>query len=214
MNFTDLHDKMFQVTSGLLTRDAFFKWLNENIEVTKYLPIVNKYGVIRRFSDKFQEDMEEYMGREDKPGLDFLYLMYDINIMFNVMFKYIDVIVYADQRTLDNYDLVMQSGLYDYIMYNCNSDYKELREKCDRLSGIDDLNIVSTFTEIIGNQLKVEDIREMKELVDGIDKEKLDILKAVEMFNNPLIAGAIETIRKEEAKTAMQSDGDKSGERK
>lgn len=214
MNFTDLHDKMYQVVSGLLPRDEFFKWLNANIEVKQYLPIVNKYGVIRRFSEKFQEDMDEYMNREDKPGLDFLYLMYDINLMFNVMFQYIEMIVYSDQRTLNNYDLVMQSGLYDYIMHKCSRDYAEIKQKCDRLSGIDDLNIVATFTEILGNQLKVEDIREMKEMVDGIDTEKLEILKVVQMLNNPLIAGAVETIRKEEAGIAMQSDGGKSGERK
>lgn len=185
VNFNDLHDKMFQSKSGLISKEDFFEWVGKNIEINTYIPITKKYALIRIFSDKFSDMVNNDLENEDN---DYIFLIYDINQVFVLLFAYTDMIILSQNRTIDNYDLIMESGLFDYIMKFCEKDYKLLIEKCDKVTGINDLNILKQFVSSIGNQPTVEDMKKIRDIINNeIDSDKLEIIKAVQEYNNPAL---------------------------
>lgn len=202
INFNDLHDKLAQKVNGLITKDDLYEWLNENIKISSYLPLIKKYALIRVFSDKFKDSMQDNIENEDD---DFIYLMYDINQLFTLLFAYTDMILLSKYKTLDNYDLIMKSGFFDYMMQFCETDYRELISKCDRLTGIDNLYIMKQFIQSIGNQPSVEDVEKIRDIINNeVDKEKLEIIKAVQEYNNPMLKKIIGNISKENIEDVMK----------
>lgn len=186
MKFTDLHDKMAQCVNGLISKESFYSWLDENIKVKSYLSIVVKYATISIFSEKVTQEINDYLEKKEATG--YIYMTYDINLVFELLFKYIDMVVISKNRTIENYDLVMQSGLYEYIISKCGKDYEDLVKKCDRASNIDTMGIIRELSNIFVNPPSVEDIEKIKDIINNdIDKEKLQILKAVEEYNNPTL---------------------------
>lgn len=207
MTFNDLKDKMTQVSLSLITIEDFYGWLDENISVKKYIPIVNKYAIVRMFSNNFVEDLNNEIIKEEV-SMDYIYLTYDINLMFSILFEYIDVFVFGKDRTTSNYDLVVNSGLYSYIIKKCEEDYKKFEDICKLMSGVNDVNIMNMFTSLINSNLDNSKLEEAKDIVNNIDKEKLEILKVVEQYNNPVIKKAIDNISKESMKKNIKKDGE------
>lgn len=194
LNFNDLHDKLAQRKMGLITKENLYSWLDENMEVTSYLPITKKYAICKLFSDKFQEQVKN---NEDQDQ-DYIYLLYDLNCLFTLLFSYTDMIVISKHRTLVNYDLIIESGLYDYILSFCKEDYLRLVEKCDRVTGIDNLSTFMYFSTAIGKQPSVEEFERIKDIVNNeLDKDKLDIIKVLQEYNNPMMKKIIDNVSKD-----------------
>lgn len=206
MKFTDLHDKMAQCVNGLISKEDFYSWLDENIKVKSYLSIATKYAIISMFSDKVTEEISEYLNKKEATG--YIYMTYDINVVFELLFKYVDIIVLSKNRTIENYDLVMQSGLYDYITSKCGKDYDDLVKKCDRASNIETMGIIRELSNIFVNPPSIEDIEKIKDIINNdIDKEKLEILKAIEEYNNPTLKKIVDNISKETTSKEPSKNG-------
>lgn len=197
LNFTDLHDKMVQRKTKLITKKDFEAWLKENVEVKPYLSIATKYAVISIFSDNMNKQIKDFYESEYQ-NFEYIYLTYDINLIFDLLFKYLDMIVLSKYRTAENYDLVMQSGFYDYMMGKCGVDYKNMVEKCDRATGIDNLSVIHELTTIFANPPSVEEIEKIRDIINNdINPEKLEILQAMAEYNNPTMKKIIDKASEE-----------------
>lgn len=195
IKFTDLHDKLVQCNTGLISKEQLTSWLDENVKVKKYISLSTKYAIISVFVNNINTIVDDINIEED---LDYLYMTYDINLMFGLLFQYIDIPVISKYRSIENYDLVMESGLYDYLMDKCEKDYRVMVEKCDRLTGINNLSITRELSNIFGNPPSVEDIERIKDLINNeIDVEKLNIIKAIEEYNNPTLKKIIDRAERE-----------------
>lgn len=195
IKFTDLHDKLVAYNTKLINKEQLEKWLDENIEVKKYISLSTKYAIISVFVDNFNVSIGDKIDSGD--DMDYLYMTYDINLMFSLLFQYIDIPVVSKYRTIDNYDLIIESGFYDYLLDRCGKDYKILVEKCDRITGINNLIIVKELTNIFGNPPSVDDIERIKDLINNeIDIDKLNIIKAIEEYNNPNLKKIIDKVEK------------------
>jgi hypothetical protein len=202
LSFNDLHDKMAQRVNGLISKEDFYMWLNENMETQPYLSIVKKYAVSQAFSENLTKSLDKDI---DEIGLDFFYLTYDLNQMFALLFAYTDIVVTSKHRTIANYDLVMQSGLYDYILSCCKDDYKTLVEKCDRVSGIDSLFLVNSVLKNL-RQPSVEEWEQIRDIINNdIDKEKFEIIRDIQEFNDPTMKVIRKSIKEKSAKEAMDN---------
>ena len=197
IKFSDLHDKLNQYVLNLITKKELEQWLKDNIKIKKYLSLVEKYAIIDVFDDKFIDAIKN----ADNINNNAIYIMYDINCMFDLLFKYVDIVVLSKYRTIENYDLIVKSGFYDYILKGCKSDYDELLFKCDRVTGINELNLFRSFESIINNQPTAEDYERIRDIINNeIDKDKLQILQAVEAYNNPTMNKIVEGISTEALK--------------
>lgn len=202
IRFTDLHDKLIQYTTHLITKKELLSWLGENVPVRKYISISEKYAIISMFIKEFNNAVKNVIIDNEKAP--FVYLTYDINCMFNLLFRYTDIIVLSKNQTVDNYDLMMQSGFYDYVISKCKNDYLDLQRKCDRTIGIDIYSVVRELQVIFATPPSVEDIEKFKESINEIDPSKLEILKTIEEYNNPMMKKVIDGITKESVKEAIK----------
>ena len=202
INFNDLHDKMFQVTSGLISKESFFEWLDENIDIDVYIPVATKYAIASVFSKEIFSDMS---GTDIAEDIDYIFLKYETERLFNSLFSYIKIKVSKNNKTFDNYDLVFKSGLYDYVMKFCESDYKRFLDIFDRVSGINTLTIMNQFVTFIGKQPNVEDMERIRDIINNeIDTDKMEILKAVQEYNSPVMKQVIQGLSTESLKEVIK----------
>ena len=202
ISFNDLHDKLLQRVDNLISRDELYDWLDNNLEVKNYLPLTTKYAEIRIFSDKFKDDVDSNIDDKD---VDFIYFVYDLNQLFVFLFAYTDIVVLSKNRTIENYDLIMKSGFFDYMMQYCKNDYESVIEKCDKVTGIEDVNIIKSFAMAIGSYPSVEEMERIRDIVNNeIDKDKLEIIKAVEEYNNPVMEKIAEVVKSDSLKEAVK----------
>lgn len=194
LSFTDLKDKMVQVTTALITNKQFIDWLDENMEVKKYLPITAKYASISLFASTFDDVIAKYEEIHHESGV-VNYMTYDINVMFDFLFQYTNCTVIPKYRTTDNYDLVMQSGLYRYIVYRCQNDFDDLKRKCDRVIGIDFYFMAKAMKDILGKFPTPDEANKITEAVNEIDTEKLQALRDIQAMNNPMTAKVIQAVK-------------------
>lgn len=202
ISFNDLHDKLLQRVDNLISRDELYDWLDNNLEVKNYLPLTTKYAEIRIFSDKFKDDVDSNIDDKD---VDFIYFVYDLNQLFVFLFAYTDIVVLSKNRTIENYDLIMKSGFFDYVMQYCKNDYESVVEKCNKVTGIEDVNTIKSFTMAIGSYPSVEEMERIRDIVNNeIDRDKLEIIKAVEEYNNPVMKKITEVIESDSLKEAVK----------
>ena len=125
--------------------------------------------------------------------------------MFVFLFAYTDIVVLSKNRTIENYDLIMKSGFFDYMMQYCKNDYESVIEKCNKVTGIEDVNIIKSFTMAIGSYPSVEEMERIRDIVNNeIDKDKLEIIKAVEEYNNPVMEKIAEVVKSDSLKEAVK----------
>lgn len=207
IRFTDLHDKIGQSTMGLITKEQLFKWCDENLEIKSYISISDKYALVKIFSQHFKEDVEEYLNKED---MNYVYMMYDLGLIFDIMFEYIDVQVLYKNRTVENYDFIMVSGFYDYVMSKCGRDYTVFSEMCGRMIGIDNLALILELNSIFAQEPDVESYERIKDIINNeVDQSKLQTLLEIERMNNKDMAKVVDGIKLDVLKETMSGgEGD------
>ena len=202
INFNDLHDKMSQVTSGSISREYFSEWLDENIDIDVYIPVATKYAIASVFSKEIFSGMS---GMDIAEDIDYIFLKYETERLFNSLFPYIKIKISKSNKTFENYDLIFKSGLYDYVMKFCESDYKRFLDIFDRVSGINTLTIMNQFVTFIGKQPNVEDMERIRDIInDEIDTNKMEILKAVQEYNSPVMKQVIQGLSTESLKEVIK----------
>lgn len=200
MDFMTLLEMATKRCDFKISEEEFINWLDENIEVNTYIPITMKYAVASIFSNNLK-DVEEI----DKSDLNICYfMMYDIGIMFDVLFRYIDVTALPDDKTSYNYDIFCKSGLKEYILNICKEDYNELVQICDRITAINQFALISSLSSFINPIPTTEDIDKIVNLFNNqLDKEKLQLVKDINLLNDPKMNKVLENIKKQSINEIM-----------
>lgn len=184
MKFTDLHDKMVQSSKNLINREEFYGWLEDNITVKNYIPITEKYSSLSVFSIRFEIELDDFIRGNDN-DISTFYMVYDKEKMFQVLFHYIDTVIIPKNRTFANYDLIFTSGLYDYLMPICGEDYDRYSKICDRVLGVELTSLTKALAESMAKVPSAEEMEKIKNIINSLDKDKMEILKVIEEYNNP-----------------------------
>ena len=202
INFNDLHDKMYQRKTNLISKQDFYEWLDSNIEIKKYIPVTKKYAIASISSRKVFSKME---GLDISTDLDFIFLQYELEKLFTVITSYTGLKIDSKSHSPENYDLIYESGFYEYLSDNTGKDLNTFEDVCDRVSGVNTLSIMQQFVTFIGKQPSVEDMEKIKDIINNdIDKDKLQILQTVQEYNNPMMKSVIDSVKKEEIIKVME----------
>ena len=202
LEFNILKNKMEDVINKIISKNDFYDWLNENLEVSEYISLSKKYDYMKAFSIAFQYDiLDDALNKEDI-DVEYIYINYDMYELFRLLLKYTNINIIYQENTLENYDLIHISGLYSYIINICQNDFNDLKEKSERVLGINNLSIIKQLTDIFDNR---ESITEFKDATMKLEKvlkskkvsENMRLLKEIELFNNPLLGEIIENRTKE-----------------
>lgn len=207
MNFNDLIDKLTQRKLNLITAQDLVQWLSDNVKVTPYISLSKKYSIASMIKNSYRqlvsnEDMDDF-------SLEYINLQYDVISTFYILFTYIDMVVPMDKMTIENYDLIMSSGFSNYIMCYAGDDYKDFVAKCEKLTGIRDLEILHEFMTQIAERFDISNIQEIRKELNKLDMRKLGLIESVARFNDPLTAEVADTLKvaaREKAKEEMKTN--------
>nr|DAT69641.1 MAG TPA: hypothetical protein [Caudoviricetes sp.]DAT69713.1 MAG TPA: hypothetical protein [Caudoviricetes sp.] len=200
ISFNDLHDVMAQRNNGLISKEKFSLWLDENLKLIRYIPLAKKYAIIGIFSNRIKNGM----GEEGEYNTDAVLLYYDLNQLFDLLFAYTNVPISTKDRSLDNYDLIMTSGFFSYVYNYCGGDYEDLVRKCDNATGINTVCIMEQIVQAIGKQPTVSEMRQMANIINNdIDKDKLELIKTIQEYDNPLMKKVVNSISEQSAREVM-----------
>ena len=206
MNFNDLLDKLTQRKLNLITGQDLIQWLSENVKVTPYISLSKKYGIASLIKKQYRElvsaeDMDDF-------SLEYVNLQYDIISTFYILLAYVDIVAPTDKMTIENYDLLMSTGFSNYVMCYAGDDYKDFVAKCEKLTGIRDLEILNEFITEIGKRLDITNIQDIRKELNKMDMRKLGLIESVARLNDPLTTEVADTLKvaaREKAKEEMKA---------
>ena len=203
ITFEKLRDMMMFVEDGSLSKSEFWKWLSENLEIKNYLNLIEKYSIIKLFAIDFQyKYMNKVISGEDDIGVEYFYMQYDMYSFFELFFPYIGIEVENCFKNTENYDLIFNSGLYEYVMSRCKDDYYSLKEKCDMVIGIKDLSVISKLGEFVEKNINISEFNKSMVKFDSIMKKKnvrenLKFINSINMFNDPNLLKVIDLVKED-----------------
>jgi len=207
ISWNNVHDKINQKVTKLISNSDFVKWVNENIEIKLYIPIAQKFSIASSFSENFQKDVDFLLDRyseiklEDMP---IIHMTYVVNQLLMLLREYTNIDVSKKDATVKNYDLIVSSGLREIILSVCSKDYVELTSYCDKITGINHFDICANMLNI-----KIPDEKQTRNIVKQIKKiDDTDIkkIKDINAINNPRVQRIVDKINQEPDNGVLAKD--------
>lgn len=141
----------------------------------------------------------------------------EIACCFDGLLSYVNIEpeVNIDIKNYENYDLIYQSGLADYILEYCGKDYDRLARMMERTLSYQNLSeLVQSMREMDTGNLRelTNTIRGMK---DEIDPEVIKNIADIMRLNDPTLNDLKDSVDKEAVDKAFTKDsGKKENEQK
>jgi len=210
MKFSELHDKLAQRQSNLITDQDVIKWLSSSIKMKKYVPVIRKYAVIGVIQNTYKTLLDE----NNKGDFDIAYLnmSYDIVRTIRLLLEYTDVEYSMSDITMSNYDLLCGTNFYSYVMLYAKEDYDNFVDKCDRATGIRDLQILHEVVNEIADKFNIDNLSKVREEINKMDMRKLGLLESVAKLNDPTVAQIADVMKKQAAVESMSKARDESSD--
>lgn len=171
----------------------FGKYISENIIVESYIPLGKKAAYVDIFAKNFSFVIENMISDGYSTIADIL-LEYELRKVCDIMFRYTNIDFDIKYQNNMEYDLIMQSGFYFYVMTIAREDYKMLCEYLDIAVGVKDMSIMEQFNRHI-NIPSTTDIDAMVEKINNIDNDKLNKLLHIIDMNDPLTKSVTDVIK-------------------
>ena len=170
----------------------------QNLVIRAYLPMQEKVVALVRMvmdSDKDIDVPEAFF----TAGL-------EIACCFDGLLSYVNIEpeVNPDIKSYENYDLIYQSGLADYILEYCGKDYERLVRMMERTLSYENLtDLVQSMREMDTGSLRelVNNLRNMK---DEIDPEVIKNIADIARMNDPALNDLKDTIDNEAVDKAFE----------
>lgn len=174
----------------------------QNLVIRAYLPMQEKVVALVRMvmdSDKDIDVPEAFF----TAGL-------EIACCFDGLLSYVNIEpeVNPDIKSYENYDLIYQSGLVDYILEYCGKDYERLVRMMERTLSYENLtDLVQSMREMDTGSLRelVNNLRNMK---DEIDPEVIKNIADIARMNDPALNDLKDTIDNEAVDKAFEEKTD------
>lgn len=188
MTYKELRKNMLN-----MDKKDFTKYLEDNLIIKRYLPIGQKNVIIDVCSHEATNIIESRL-EDGYSNLTDIYIDIEMIKLFDFMFRYINVDFDVTYRSYSEYDLIMQSGFYNYVMFYIEKDYNYICKIFDKVVGLDQLSLF----ELLNNKLKTPNEESINELISTLDKIKnTDLTKFEHLLelNDPLNAKVTNIIR-------------------
>lgn len=204
MTFNNIIDKLKQRKTNLITSQDLIQWLSDNVKVLTYIPITTKYYIASLIKNQYKNSVN--FGDAEDFNIEYYNLQYDIISTFYILMSYVNIVVPSDKMTPENYDLLMSTDFYGYIMCYASDDYRDFVSKCEKLTGIRNLEIINQFITEIGNRFNITNIQDIRKEINKIDMRKLGLLESIVKFNDKSKVDIMEAIDSAAKKEAMSKD--------
>ena len=174
----------------------------QNLVIRAYLPMQEKVVALVRMvmdSDKDIDVPEAFF----TAGL-------EIACCFDGLLSYVNIEpeVNPDIKSYENYDLIYQSGLADYILEYCGKDYERLVRMMERTLSYENLtDLVQSMREMDTGSLR-ELVNTLRNMKDEIDPEVIKNIADITRMNDPALNDLKDTIDNEAVDKAFEEKTD------
>ncbi len=175
VSFLDIYPKCMDKINKKISHEEFVEFLDNEIEVEKYISVSIK---------KSLSDLFFIVNSDDKDFVE-MALMLEVHKVFGILFSYTNIQIKPSEILAENYDVVLHSGLYDYIRARCNNDFilacnlidNALKFKC------------ASIAEVFNDGYDVDNLKEIVEssgnMFKNIETDKLSNITNILEMNDP-----------------------------
>ncbi len=198
IEYKELHEHM--VSDNPLD---FKLYLQRNISVKPYVSISKKCAYVDIAAMNLSHILQEMI--DDKvSSLADMCMYIEMEKLFTGLFMYINVNFNTDYQTYVEYDLIMESGLFEYVMKYAEKDYERFCHDVDIAVGIHDMSIIEAIKQHLHIPTE-EEVNAMTESLKNIDDTKMDKILRISDMNNPTLASFVDGVRKQAAQDAISN---------
>lgn len=175
----------------------------DGLTIETYLPIIKKYAAVSMFNKRLVELISN-MDKTTSEDIVAYYITYDVEKVFVILDSYAGIYSTFDERTTENYDLLISSGFYRMILAKCREDVHMFDNICNRNCGINNVWIMNQLSEIFCSSANVNNVEKIADIINNkINKNTLDKLNAIQLLTNPTLNTMINNLQKETADEVM-----------
>lgn len=187
-----------------------FETIKSQLIVREYMPLGQKEICLRKAIIDVRSD-EELMPYTAS-------ILYEIAVLFDCLLAYVvnlEPDIDSLYKDASFYDLIVMSGLKDYILSFCGKDYEDMRHMADRMITFDNLKELTKMLNFASDEEVRSLTNEFKNFTTNTDTELLRGLSKLMAMNDPLmnsIKNSVEDTAFRYAQTV--EDGDESSNNK
>lgn len=205
MFFRDIKLVLEQYLNGESSIEEIQK-IVDDLTIEAYLPIIKKYAAIGIFNKRLAELISD-MDKTTNEDIVAYYITYDVEKVFIILDSYAGIYSSFDERTVNNYDLIISSGFYRMILSKCREDVNIFENICNRNCGINNVWIMNQLNEIFCSSTNVANVEKIADIINNqINKDTLDKMNAIQLLTNPTLNAIVNNLQKETADKVMNRE--------
>lgn len=195
MTLKTVIDKLNQFRNKLIDKEALDSWLYENINISNYISVGNKYAHIHKVNETFTEEVAEVLN--NKSDIELIFMQYDMHVLFDILLHYTDIVVTKEDKTPEYYDVMMETEFDRYLKLAIGNDCVKFMEAFEKVSGINEINTMNIIKSAIDNNISQEDIDNLDKVFKKLNtKKNKDFLEDVMAYSNPAVKELMNNMRK------------------
>ena len=166
--------------------------LESKLVIKNYLPMEDKAVYITKAFLDADKDISV-------PSV-FVSIGFDIAMLFDCLLAYTNINVdnIADEdKIYENYDIIYESGLGDYILSYCKADYKRICKMLDRALSMEHISSLLTSLDAIDSDALEDVTKAINDLKKNGDKDMIHDMAQISRFADPEFEGLREKITDE-----------------
>lgn len=142
--------------------------------------------------DEILKDLGETITQKSKTDI---VKEYELTKFMFIVSQYIGVQISNENCTEEVYDLLHETGLVDYILDNANRDWDKFNEIVDNITGIKYYALTESIMNLFNDIPTQDKLKEFTNTVENIDPEKINNLRQIVDFNDPMTSQVVEAMK-------------------
>jgi len=173
----------------------FKLYLQRNIKIKPYVSISKKCAYVDIAAMNLSYRLQDMLS--DNVSTTAEMCMYiEMEKLFTGLFMYINVNFNTDYQSYVDYDLIMESGLFDYVMKYAEKDYNRFCADVDVAVGLQNMSVIEAMKTYLHVPTE-EEINHIVQSINGIDDTKMDKILRINDMNNPTLKSLVDGMHKQ-----------------
>ena len=120
---------------------------------------------------------------------------YELTKFMFITSQYIGTQIGNENCTEEVYDLLHEIGIVDYIIDNANRDWDKFNDIVDNVTGIKYYALTESIMNLFNDIPTQDKLNDFKKTMENIDPEKINNLRQVLDFNDPMTSQVVEAMK-------------------
>lgn len=142
--------------------------------------------------DEILKDLGETITQKSKVDI---IKEYELTKFVFIVSQYIGTQIGNENCTEEIYDLLHEIGLVNYIIDNANKDWDRFSEIVDTVTGVKYYALTETIMNLFNDIPTQEKLKDFADTMENIDPEKINSVRQILDFNDPMTSQVVEAMK-------------------